>query len=184
MIAGIRAAVALGLLGMLAVAGAAHRPAPAGTDDRLIDQDGHRVGPGELSGQWLLVYFGYSSCPDLCPTALIRQQQIIERLGAAGKGIVPLFVSVDPGHDTPAKLKAFAANFHPRLRALTGSESAILDAARTFAVPVRRQGGGIDHGVFLYLAAPDGRVAAVLHPDQPFEVNLRQVRWALHGQDH
>lgn len=184
MIAVVRVTLMLGLLSVFTAAGAGPRPLPSGADDRLIDQDGRRVGPAEISGHWLLVYFGYSSCPDLCPTALMRQRQIIEGLGAAGSHIMPMFVSVDPGRDTPAKLKAFVANFHPRLRALTGSEAAILDAARTFGVPVRREGGGIDHGVFLYLAAPDGRVAAVLHPDQPLKVNLGQVRLALDGKDH
>ncbi|MBS0613159.1 MAG: SCO family protein [Proteobacteria bacterium] len=149
------------------------------TDGRLIDQDGHRVGPAELDGHWLLIYFGYANCPDLCPASLLRQRQILDELGAPGETILPLFVSVDPQRDTQAVLKAFAAHFHPRLRALTGSQAAVMDAARTFGVPVKRDGGRLDHGVFLYLAAPDGRVVAVLHPEQPLAANLRQVRAAL-----
>jgi len=148
-------------------------------DGRLIDQNGHRVGPAELDGHWLLVYFGYANCPDLCPTSLQRQRQILEQLGAPGDAILPLFVSVDPQRDTPAQLKAFAAHFHPRLRALTGSQAAVMDAANTFGVPVKRNDGQLDHGVFLYLAAPDGRVVAVLHPEQPLAANVRQVRAAL-----
>jgi protein SCO1 len=156
-------------------------PAVARADDRLIDQYGHRVSPAELNGHWLLVYFGYADCPDLCPASLLRMRQLLDGLGAAGSGVVPVFVSVNPAADTPARLKAFAAQFHPRLRALTGSATAIADAARTFGVPVKRVEGRnlIDHGVFTYLAAPDGRVVATLHPSQPLSANLDQIRRAM-----
>ena len=151
-------------------------------DQRLIDQFGQRVSPAGLGGRWLLIYFGYIDCPDQCPASLTQMRLLLQQLGPAGDAIQPLFVSVDPVRDTPARLKNFAARFHPRLKALTGSEAAIADAARTFGVPV--QGGansGIEHGVFTYLVAPDGRVVAVLHPQQPLAYNLAQIRRALDG---
>ncbi len=150
-------------------------------DDRLIDQDGQRVSPAQLDGHWLLVYFGYADCPDLCPASLMRMRQLLDRLGPAGNDLLPLFVSVNPRVDTPARLKRFVSQFHPRLRALTGSEAAIADAARTFGVPVKRVAGKnlIDHGLFTYLADPRGRVVAILHPTQPVDANLEQIRRAM-----
>jgi len=156
--------------------------AAAKTDERLIDQFGHRVSPAELGGHWLLVFFGYADCPDLCPVSLTRMRLLLDKLGREGDAIEPLFVSVDPARDTPARLKEFAAHFHPRLKALTGSEAAIADAARSFSVPVSGGAkGGIEHGVFTYLAAPDGRVVAILHPQQPLSDNLAQIRRAMAG---
>ncbi len=155
---------------------AAARTAP---DSRLIDQYGHRVGAQELSGHWLLVYFGYAACPDICPTTLTKMTVVMNRLGSAGAAITPLFVSVDPERDTPARLRKFAAHFHPRLRALTGDRAALADAAQTFGVPWKSAGGGIDHGVMLYLAAPDGRVVRTFHPGQPVEDILAGIHAEL-----
>jgi len=153
---------------------------PAAADERLVDQFGHRVGSAAFDGHWLLIFFGYSACPDQCPAALTQMRLLLDRLGRDGDAIQPVFVSVNPVHDTPARLKEFAARFHPRLRALTGSEAAVADAARTFGVPVRSGAkGGFDHGVFTYLVAPDGRVVAMLHPAQPLSDNLAQIRRAL-----
>lgn len=171
----------------LASIGAQAQPAPAQAtrpDERLIDQFGHRVAQAELSSHWLLVYFGYADCPQLCPAALTHMRLLLQALGTDGDRIQPIFVSVDPRRDTPEHLRAFAARFHPRLRALTGSEPALQDAARTFGVPVKADGGGgFDHGVLLYLAAPGGQVVRILHPDQPLSANLAQVRAALGAQD-
>ena len=199
---GARAAAALGLLVCACAATVADAAAPshspaapsaaaragatARPDDRLIDQDGRRVSPAQLDGHWLLVYFGYADCPDLCPASLMRMRQILDRLGPAGNDIIPLFVSVNPGVDTPARLKKFATQFHPRLRALTGSEASIADAARTFGVPVKRVEGRnlIDHGLFTYLADPSGRVVTVLHPNQALEANLEQIHRAMGAVRH
>ena len=81
-------AVAFIVLGSLA--------ANAAPDSRLIDQFGHRVGAQELNGHWLLVYFGYTACPDICPTALTTMTAVVHRLDADGVKVTPLFVSVDP----------------------------------------------------------------------------------------
>ena len=121
----------------------------------------------ELNGRWLLVYFGYASCKEICPAALTTMTAVLGRLGSAGNAIDPIFVSLDSEHDTPTVLKSFAASFHPRLRALTGSAEAVADAARTFEVPWQRTSGSVlDHGTLFYLVAPDGHVAQVLHPQQ------------------
>ena len=153
--------------------------ANAAPDSRLIDQFGHRIGAQELSGHWLLVYFGYTACPDICPTALTTMTAVVNRLDADGVKVTPLFVSVDPAHDSPARLREFAAHFHPRLRALTGDRAALADAAQSFGVPVKSSGGGIDHGVMIYLAAPDGRVVKTFHSAQRVAEILAGIRAAL-----
>jgi protein SCO1/2 len=161
-------AVAFILLGSLVVS--------AAPDSRLIDQYGHRVGSQELSGHWLLVYFGYTACPDICPTALTTMTAVVNRLDSDGVPVTPLFVSVDPERDSPARLREFAAHFHPRLRALTGDRAALADAARSFGVPWKDSGGGIDHGVMIYLAAPDGRVLRTFHSSQSVAEILVGIR--------
>lgn len=153
-IAALFAALALGSPGFAA-------------DSRLVDQNGLAVDARELNGRWLLVYFGYASCKEICPAALTTMTAVLGRLGSAGNAVDPIFVSLDPGHDTPAVLKRFAASFHPRLKALTGSAAAVADAARTFEVPWQRTSASVlDHGTLFYLVAPDGRVVQVLHPEQ------------------
>lgn len=163
----------------LAFATAAMTEGRPKADSRLIDQQGNRVGARELSGHWLLVYFGYASCPDICPAALSKMTAVLNQLDVRDNLVTPLFVSVDPAHDTPARLREFASNFHPRLRALTGSKAALADAAQTFGVPWSASGDGIDHGVLMYLAAPDGRVVRTFHPEQGVTEILESVRTAL-----
>ena len=153
--------------------------ANATSDSRLIDQFGHRVSAQELSGHWLLVYFGYTACPDICPTALTTMPAVVNRLDADGVIVTPLFVSVDPDRDSPVRLREFAAHFHPRLRALTGDRAAIADAAQTFGVPWKAGSGGIDHGVMIYLAAPDGRMVKTFHSSQSVAEILAGVRSAM-----
>lgn len=164
-------AVALILLGSFV--------ATAAPDSRLIDQYGHRVGPQELSGHWLLVYFGYTACPDICPTALTTMTAVVNRLDVEKVVITPMFVSVDPARDTPARLREFAAHFHPRLRALTGDQAALADAAHSFGVPWKTSKSGIDHGVMIYLAAPDGRVVRTFHSSQSVAEMLAGIRSAV-----
>jgi len=152
------------------------------TDERLIDQFGHPVPPSELSGRWLLVYFGYSQCPDFCPMALTRMTEVLTQLGGDGKALLPIFVTLDPAHDTPLVLRRYAAHFSPRLRALTGTPAAVADAARTFGVPWKHStGGGLDHGVFMYLVAPDGTLAEQFHPQSSAAAIAQRVREDLRG---
>jgi cytochrome oxidase Cu insertion factor (SCO1/SenC/PrrC family) len=137
------------------------------TDSRLIDQFGHPLDAHELAGRWLLVYFGYTNCPEVCPAALTKMSAVLNSLGPAADSILPLFVSLNP-HDSPAQLRDFASRFYPRLRALSGSPTAVADAAQTFGVPWQRGASTdyIDHGMLMYLANPDGRIVETFHPQQ------------------
>jgi cytochrome oxidase Cu insertion factor (SCO1/SenC/PrrC family) len=141
----------------------------AAAETRLIDQFGRPLDARALSGHWLLVYFGYASCKEICPAALTTLGAVLDRLGPAADRIEPLFVTLDPAHDSPTVMRAFAAHFNPRIRALTGNADAVAEAARSFAVPWKRAGapGAIDHGTLLYLVAPDGQVVQMFHPQQP-----------------
>jgi protein SCO1/2 len=171
-----RAGPPLALLASLFVGAAAAAAAPpqpvAGTSDLLIDQLGRPLPPSQLAGHVLLVYFGYTSCPDLCPAALTTMTAVMDRLGPAGVDVLPLFITVDPARDSVAVLHRYVSHFHPRLIALTGSPAAIADAARSFNVQFRAQpadahgGYAVDHSVLLYLADRTGRVVQTFHPQQ------------------
>lgn len=157
-----------------------HGGAAAGAP--LIDQYARPVEGSALSGHWLLVYFGYASCPDICPVALRTMSRALERAGADAARVEPIFVSLDPERDTPERLRVYAAHFSPRIRALTGSPAAIAEAAGTFGVPWKPQASGqIDHGVFFYLVGPDGVIVETFHASaNPVDVASR-LRSRLSG---
>ena len=147
------------------------QPASEAPDQRLIDQSGRPVDARELSGHWLLVYFGYASCQEICPAALTTMTQLLGRLGPRANSVNPLFISLNPAHDTPAVLRDFISHFDPRIRALTGSSQTVSEAARRFEVPWKTtlRGAVSDHGTLFYLVAPDGRVVQLLHPQQSMD---------------
>jgi protein SCO1 len=157
-------------------------PAAAATETRLIDQFGRPLDARELNGRWLLVYFGYASCADICPAALTTMTAVLRGLGPLADTVDPLFVTLDPAHDSPEVLRAFAAHFHPRLRALTGSMQAVAQAALTFNVPWQHSSSAVvDHGTLFYLVAPDGRVAQLLHPEQSIDDLVATLRRQLNA---
>lgn len=132
----------------------------------LTDQDGHAVTDQSYKGQYLLVYFGYTYCPDVCP---IDTQRLALALRAFEKAdparaakVTPLFITVDPERDTPAVLKAFVRAFHPRLVGLTGTPTQIEQAKRAYRIFAEKSGESgskdylVDHVAVLYLMAPDG----------------------------
>jgi len=133
---------------------------------RLLDQDGRIRTDRDFRGRYMLVYFGYSFCPDVCPTTLAVMQGALDRLGAKANRIVPVFVSVDPARDSPAVLKAYLANFGPRFVGLTGSPRAVARIAREYHVYYSKQplaGGSyaVNHSSQIYLMDPGGRFVAV-----------------------
>jgi protein SCO1/2 len=158
-------------LALVILVGAAVAESAAAEETRLIDQFGRPVDAREFGGHWLLVYFGYTSCREICPAALTTMTAVLARLGPLAAAIDPLFVSLDPAHDSPAVMRAYIAHFDPRIRALTGSPQAVAEAARTFEVPWQRSSTSpvSDHGTLFYLVAPDGSVVQALHPQQPID---------------
>jgi len=150
------------------------RPA-AGIVDRfeLVDQDGRAVSDATYRGKWLLIYFGYTHCPDACPTALNDIAEALDGLGAKRPMIQPLFITVDPERDTPAVLKDYTAAFQAGIVGLSGSPDQIAQAARNFRVSYERQKGSdpdyaMAHSSVIYLMDPVGRfVAMFTHETAP-----------------
>ena len=134
----------------------------------LTDQHGETVTDQTFAGRFMLIYFGYTFCPDFCPMSLQTMTQAIDGLSEdVAERVVPIFITVDPERDTVAQLAEYAPLFHPELVALTGSPEAIADVAGAYRVYYRRaEDSGttadylMDHSVFVYLIGPDGTYRA------------------------
>ena len=140
----------------------------------LIDQNGRRVTDRDFAGRYRLMYFGYTSCPDVCPTdvaALAKGLIAFERNDAARAAkVAPIFVTVDPERDTPPALKQFVAAFHPRLIGLTGPPKVIDAVRQRYGIYARKAPGAdpanylVDHFAVTYLFGPAGEpIAFVQH---------------------
>lgn len=157
---------------------------PPGGDFTLISADG-LVSLKKLRGNVVLVYFGYASCPDVCPTSLALTAQGLARLAPAELARVRvLFVSVDPERDTPDKLKQYAAHFHPNIAGVTGEPAALAEIAARYGAAYRKQavasaqGYVVDHTSFTSVVAPDGRlVERLAHGAPPDEIAQAVRRW-------
>ena len=126
----------------------------------LIDQDGKPRTDADFRGRYMLVFFGYTNCPDVCPTTLQTLTDAMAVLGAKADKVTPVFITVDPERDTAKTLKDYAANFTPRLVALTGSPAQIAAVAKEYRVSYAKSGEGpnydMDHSAGIYLIGPDG----------------------------
>lgn len=139
------------------------RPAVGGPFE-LIDGDGRKVTERDFHGRHMLVYFGYTFCPDVCPTTLFSASQALDRIGPALASKVRLvFVSIDPERDTSEVVKDYAAHFHPGTVGLTGTPEQVATAARAFRIYYRKaapeEDGGylVDHSSILFLMDGEGR---------------------------
>jgi len=154
----------------------------------LTDQNGRRVSDTAFVGKYRLVYFGYTSCPDVCPVDMqvigagLRQFEGEDSERAAK--VQPIFITVDPARDTPAVLRQFVAHFHPRMIGLTGSEAEIAEAARKYRIFYERgepgAGGGymVNHTRMAVLYGPQGEPVAMIPHDQgPQGVASELGRW-------
>ena len=142
----------------------------------LTAGDGRTVTDRDFRGKYLLVYFGYTFCPDVCPTSLNTVADALERLGPKAAKIQPVFITIDPKRDTPDVVKQYAAAFGPRFLGLTGSQAQVDAVARAYRVYYRehRTGSGpndysMDHSSMLYLVGPDGEFVAPVRAEQPPE---------------
>ena len=135
--------------------------AQVGGPFHLTDQNGKSVSDRDFRGRYMLIYFGYSFCPDVCPTTLQVMADAIARLGGKAGRITPVFITIDPERDTPKVLKEYMNAFGPNFVGLTGSAAAIKDVEKKYRVYAEKkplQGGnyGMDHSSVLYLMGPDG----------------------------
>ncbi len=147
----------------------------------LVDQSGATRTQVDFAGRHMLVYFGYTYCPDVCPTSLSIVSQALDLLeaetGSLEDRVVPVFVTVDPARDDVPAMAAYAEHFHPRLVALTGSDEQIAAAAKAYRVYYRKAEDPsaseylMDHSSFIYLMGPDGTyVSHFAHNASPQEV--------------
>lgn len=139
----------------------------------LEDGNGKPVTDREFHGKYMLVYFGYTFCPDVCPTTLNEVASALDHLGAKANLLAPIFITVDPKRDTPAVIKQYTAAFSPRLIGLTGTPEQIAKVAKEYRVyyAEHRTGPGpndysMDHSSILYLMGPDGKFVAPIRSDE------------------
>jgi protein SCO1/2 len=143
---------------------------PIGGPFTLVDHTGKPRTDADFRGKLMLVYFGFSFCPDVCPTDLMAIGQAVDKLGPGGDSVQPLFVTVDPDRDTPAHLADYVPFFHSRLLGLTGDAAQIRDAARSYRVfyaKVPIEGAAeytVDHSGFIYLMDRDGKYLGFFPP--------------------
>ena len=140
----------------------------------LHDGNGKPVTDRDFRGKYMLVYFGFTFCPDVCPTTLSAMADAMDKLGTAADRVQLLFITVDPKRDTPSVVKQYAAAFGPRVQGLTGSEDEIARVAKEYRVyyAEHRTGPGpndysMDHSSVLYLMSPNGAFLAPVRADLP-----------------
>jgi cytochrome oxidase Cu insertion factor (SCO1/SenC/PrrC family) len=160
---------------------------PVGGPFELIDHSGRTRTEQDFRGRLMLVYFGFTYCPDVCPTDLQAIGLAMDKLGADSANVQPLFVTVDPERDTPAHLAEYVKLFHPRLIGLTGSAEAIRKAADAYKVYYARvdlnkdAGYTVDHTAFIYLMDRDGNYLGFFPPGTSAGRMVEIIRPHLHS---
>jgi protein SCO1/2 len=139
--------------------------AAVGGPFHLEDQTGKPVSDRDMKGRPFLVFFGFTHCPDICPTTLFDISEVMRHLGKDADRTGALFITVDPDRDTPAMLKDYLSNFDPHLRGLTGDPAAVnqaIKAYRVYAKKIPLEGGDytMDHTAVVYLMDKDGNFVA------------------------
>ncbi len=130
----------------------------------LVDTNGRAVTDADFRGKFMLVFFGYTYCPDICPTELQVMADALNALGDQASRIVPILITIDPERDTPEQLGSYIKSFHPQLVGLTGSPEAVSAATkayRVYSAKVKDAASSadylMDHSAFIYLMGPDGK---------------------------
>ena len=175
------------LLGIIAASCSGPAPEPPlrgarlGGPFTLTDHRGRQVTDRDFAGKWRIVYFGFTHCPDVCPTDLLAVGQALRRFEksdpARAARVAPIFVSVDPERDTPPVLKEYVAAFHPRLIGLTGTQQQVAEMVKRYGAygakePVAAGGGyNVNHSRLAELIGPDGKPIALL----PYEKGAEAV---------
>jgi protein SCO1/2 len=139
---------------------------------KLTDQNGKTITDADMKGHAFLVFFGFTHCPDVCPTTLFDVSEVFRSLGPDGKDVRALFITVDPERDTPAVMKDYLSSFDPRIVGVTGDDASIKAAEKAYRVYAKKvplDGGGytMDHTAIVYLMNKDGHFVA------PFSLKRR-----------
>jgi cytochrome oxidase Cu insertion factor (SCO1/SenC/PrrC family) len=153
----------------------------------LTDEAGKRVTDKDFRGRYLLVFFGFTNCPDVCPSALQVMAAALDKLGPKGQKITPVFITVDPERDTPAQLATYVKSFHPRLIGLSGTPAEIEAVTKSYRVYVKKvadpkssAGSTFDHSAIIYLMGPDGAYLAHFTHASNVEAMAERLAKLLH----
>jgi protein SCO1/2 len=148
----------------------------------LTDQDGNTVTDQTYRGKLMLVYFGFTYCPDACPTALGVMSAALDKLDVAADRVVPIMITVDPERDTPPVLKDYVSNFRPGMVGLTGTPEQIAEVAKAYRVFYQKAAGAtdgdylMDHTLLIYLMGSDGKYITHFGPDATPEQIADNIR--------
>jgi protein SCO1 len=147
---------------------AAIQPASVGGPFDLTDQDGKPFSDKDLKGKSFLVFFGFTHCPDVCPTTLFEISEVLRNLGPEADRTAALFISVDPERDTPEAMRSYLGSFDPHIHGLTGDAAAVAAVTKAYRVYYKKvplDGGDytMDHTAIVYLMDKDGRFVAPLN---------------------
>jgi len=150
----------------------------------LVDQNGKPFTDADLKGKWQLVFFGYTHCPDVCPTALNDLSLALDRLGTKKNQVGIVFISVDPERDTPDVLKSYVESFGGPIVALTGTPDAVKQAAQDYKVyyakhPTKDGDYEMDHSALIYVMDPQGRFTATFTPDDNEDAIVKRLEKLL-----
>jgi protein SCO1 len=166
-------------------AGTGAIPAAAiGGPFHLIDQDGQPFSDEDLKGKTFLVFFGFTHCPDVCPTTLFEMSEIMRNLGPEADRTAALFISVDPERDTQEAMKDYMSSFDPHVRGLTGNAEALATVAKAYRVYYKKvplDGGDytMDHTAIVYLMDKEGRFVSPFNMKRSAEVAAADLRKRL-----
>jgi protein SCO1/2 len=152
----------------------------------LMDTTGKTVIDQTYRGKWLLIYFGYTFCPDACPTALSNMSMALKKVGSTAGSLQPLFITVDPKRDTVQVMSDYLKSFDPRIVGLTGTQAQIDNVAKAYRIyvaPQNSNGGDylVDHGAYLYLMDPQGRFVSVISGQASGDEMAERLRKAIGG---
>jgi protein SCO1 len=169
----LRLATSFGLIGMALAATAVPATQPVApvvaisAHFALQATNGRQITDANFRGKWLVVYFGYTSCPDVCPTVILRIGKALTSIGSAASQIQAVFITVDPARDTSEHLAKYMASFDPRVLGLRGDAAQTQEAAKQFHVYYRKRSldsgdYSVDHSSFLYIVDPQGNFSKLL----------------------
>lgn len=186
--------VALLLMGAVAIVGTRATPGPSveratlGGPFELVDMTGRPVTEASLLGKPTAIFFGFTYCPEVCPTTLLELSSALKTLGPVADKLNIVFVSVDPERDTPEQLRLYLSNFDPRIRGFTGTPDAVAKAAKAYRVYYRKvpvEGGTytVDHSSSVYLFDATGGFVEPIAYGAPQERMVGQLRALAKGPD-
>lgn len=153
-----------------------------GGDFSLINQDGHRVKDADFRGKHMLVYFGFTNCPMICPTDMANISVALEGLGDDIAKVQPIFITIDPERDTPEQIKTFLSNFNPAFVGLTGTNDEIAQVANAYRIFYKKAEGDdlqeyqMDHSAYIYLMDANGKYVTHFRHEQPVEEIIAGIK--------